>query len=451
MLSTMNTIMPPNKGKGKKKKTPSAPKPDSSDHNGETDDSETKTSHDDAASEKEVDLKADGNNSRDDNNISVDGTLDENIGNPTNLKRCDPSIKQNELCNEKETDSQGGSEAKIERRRGIHESGNANPKPDIVTWKRTGLAESDDESPNNSSSDVSVTRGPTTDTPKLEPGQPTSPETKKTFDHKSPIWSQIPKTKQNSFKLPNFSAACVVPLAVVFAAAICFYALNSDHSAEASSRSEMYRKEMEFVKTSFPSQQTRLWQTISVAFSDHLNTTQPKQPAILLLASAENANPTAECLAQKISNAFSKQCTFQDAKLSGFELNSNSERAKYDLDEKISGYFEKGACSVVISRLEKIPAFATTTFYQFCENDNAPYKNVSIIFTVQVEATFLERNPDGLSNLPHRLWDEVVIDFLSRSLHSRDPDRMTEDMISGLMSRITPSVVWVNEEVNLRC
>ncbi|XP_076819194.1 torsin-1A-interacting protein 1-like isoform X2 [Clavelina lepadiformis] len=404
--------MPPNKGKWKKKEPPSAPKPDSSDHNGETDDSQTKTSHDDAASEKEVHPKADVNNSFDDHNNSGDCASDEKIVKPANLKSCDLSIEQNESYNEKEEDSQGRSKFKIERRRGIHE----------------------------------------------KPGQPTSPEIeKKTIDHKSLIRSQIadaPKTEQNSFKLLNLSAARVVALTVVLAvafSAVMWCDLNPDHSAEASSRLEMYHKEMEFVNTNFPSQQKRLWQTISVAFSDHLNTTQPKQPAILLLASAENANPTAECLAQKISNAFSKQCTYQDAKLSGFELNSKSERAKYDLDKKISGYFEKGACSVVISRLETIPAFATTTFYQFCDNDNAPYKNVSIIFTVQVEATFLERNPDALSNLPPKLWDQVVNDFLWRSLHSRDPDRMTENMISGLMSRITPSVVWVDEEENLRC
>ncbi|CAK8674784.1 unnamed protein product [Clavelina lepadiformis] len=413
--------MPPNKGNGKKTKPPSAPKPDSSDHNGETDDSETKTSHDDAASENEVDLKADGNNSRDDDNISVDGTLDENIGNPTNLKRCDPLTEQKEMCDEEEAVRQEGSEAKIKGRPGLYQRhnirnltpGNANPNPDNATSTIAGSAKPGDESQH--ASNTSLNLSGTSSNTVFEPGQMTSPERKELCDSNSQT-ADAPTTKQNIFK-----------------------------------RLEMYHKEMEFVNTNFPSQQKRLWQTISVALSDHLNATQPKQPAILLLASAENANPTAECLAQKISNAFSKQCTYQDAKLSGFELNSNSERAKYDLDEKISGYFEKGACSVVISRLEKIPAFATTTFYQFCENDNAPYKNVSIIFTVQVEATFLERNPDGLSNLPARLWDEVVIDFLSRSLHSRDPDRMTKDMIGGLMSRITPSVVWVNEEENLRC
>jgi len=61
--------------------------------------------------------------------------------------------------------------------------------------------------------------------------------------------------------------------------------------------------------------------------------------------------------------------------------------AKKEIDQQISANFRAGSCAAVVSRLELIPAGAATVFYQFCENDNAPFKDVAVLFTVQVRAT----------------------------------------------------------------
>ena len=64
--------------------------------------------------------------------------------------------------------------------------------------------------------------------------------------------------------------------------------------------------------------------------------------------------------------------------------NDTANKVKHEIDRTIESGHAKGACSVVISRFEALPPFATTIFFQYCENDNAPFKNFAVIFTVQV-------------------------------------------------------------------
>ena len=71
---------------------------------------------------------------------------------------------------------------------------------------------------------------------------------------------------------------------------------------------------------------------------------------------------------------------------------------------------------------------------------------------LQIDDTDIDKWNNGRSvdnELPPKLWDETVENFLEYSLHSRDPRVMTKNMISGLLSRITPAVVWVAEEPKL--
>jgi len=73
-----------------------------------------------------------------------------------------------------------------------------------------------------------------------------------------------------------------------------------------------------------------------------------------------------------------------------------------------------------------------------------------LILVLQVDDG--EWNSDGyeLNDLPGNQWDLVVSEFLTKSLKKRDPSRMTDEMVSALLSRITPSVVWVRNEASLR-
>ena len=76
--------------------------------------------------------------------------------------------------------------------------------------------------------------------------------------------------------------------------------------------------------------------------------------------------------------------------------NLDGDSAKVEVDSVLEKGFRNGACSATILRFESMPAFATTTFYQYCENDNAPFKNAAIIFTIQVSYIVLS----GITSKP---------------------------------------------------
>lgn len=65
--------------------------------------------------------------------------------------------------------------------------------------------------------------------------------------------------------------------------------------------------------------------------------------------------------------------------------------AKERLDMEIHSGFASGSCAAIVSNFEELPPASTTVFYQFCENDYAPYKKVLILFTTEVCLGFSDR------------------------------------------------------------
>nr|XP_018669051.1 torsin-1A-interacting protein 2-like isoform X2 [Ciona intestinalis] len=254
----------------------------------------------------------------------------------------------------------------------------------------------------------------------------------------------------------NFEISLLVTLILV-AVAIAFYYFNSvetDSHSEKMEKSnmEIYKEKMQSLQNEFPSQNNKLWKIVRVAMQEHHDKKDNLQPAVLMLASNADANPTMQCLASKLADIYSHNCSQPKFVVPENEFKHLSpESAKVLLDNKISSQFQAGSCASVVRHFELIPPAATKVFYQFCENDNAPYKNVAVILTLQVEPGDWSMPYPNLDNLPPKFWDRVVDGFLTHTLATGDPVVMTTDMIGALLSRITPSVVWVRRENDLHC
>ncbi|XP_078489183.1 torsin-1A-interacting protein 2-like isoform X2 [Ciona intestinalis] len=195
-----------------------------------------------------------------------------------------------------------------------------------------------------------------------------------------------PKAKKDK----NFKIFLLIIFLLCVAVAIdkyrFIYGETDSHSEKMEkSNMEIYKEKMQSLQNEFPSQNNRLWKVVRVAMQEHHNKKNNLQPAVLMLASNADAYPTMHCLASKLADIYSHNCSQPKFVVPENEFKHLSpESAKLLLDNKISSQFEAGSCASVVPHFELIPPAATTLFYQFCENDNAPYKNVAVILTLQV-------------------------------------------------------------------
>nr|XP_039270101.1 torsin-1A-interacting protein 1-like [Styela clava] len=196
-------------------------------------------------------------------------------------------------------------------------------------------------------------------------------------------------------------------------------------------------------------QDKKLWRIVRSSMKEHIIDDNPSQPSVLMLLSTKESAESREELAKQIAEAYSIRCQNSDViRVRGSEYaGMNHDEAKEKVDDVITSGFLANSCAVVISNFEKLPPATTKVFYQFCENDLAPFKRVAVIFTLEIEPG--EWDPNGTLLTPGvppepRLWDSIADAFLYHSLESRDGTGiMKKDMIGGLLSRITPGVVWV--------
>ncbi|XP_078489332.1 torsin-1A-interacting protein 1-like [Ciona intestinalis] len=258
-----------------------------------------------------------------------------------------------------------------------------------------------------------------------------------------------PKAKNDkNFEISHWVIPILVAVAIPF---YCFIPVETDSHSEKSNM-EIYKEKMQSLQNEFPSQNNRLWKVVRFAMQEHHDKKDNRRPAVLMLASNADANPTMQCLASKLADIYSHSCSQPKFVVSENEFKHLSpESAKVLLDNKITSQFQAGSCASVVRHFELIPPAATNIFYQFCKNNIAPYKNVAVILTLQVEPGDWSKPYPNLDNLPPKFWDRAVDDFLTHTLAAGDPVAMTTDMIGGLILCITPSVVWVRQENDLNC
>ena len=91
--------------------------------------------------------------------------------------------------------------------------------------------------------------------------------------------------------------------------------------------------------------------------------------------------------------------------------------------------------AAVIHRLELLPFPSPLLFYSYCDDQNAPYKHVAIIFTVH-----LPEEP-SLSLSPKEA-EAIVEKYLLKKVWLRDD----MDTVAALLSRIANTVVLMNGE-----
>ncbi|XP_012720276.2 torsin-1A-interacting protein 2 isoform X2 [Fundulus heteroclitus] len=209
---------------------------------------------------------------------------------------------------------------------------------------------------------------------------------------------------------------------------------------------DVFLKQMEKVKTRFPSQRAELWSRSEIHLKRHLLTSQPTEPVSLILTSGLRAERTMRCLAQDVASAFSAARNASVLHIDGAsKAGQDSDQVKLDIDRKLVGAFEGDKPVAVIHRLEELPPGATLIFYRYCDHENAAYKKTFLIFTVLLGDEEEIPAEMRLSVVEEMVDDHLQKRFLSHG-HPVSFDRMDLNKYGGLWSRISHLILPVAAE-----
>lgn len=184
----------------------------------------------------------------------------------------------------------------------------------------------------------------------------------------------------------------------------------------------------------FPSQESEAMKTIRVAVKSILKNKPPRPAVIILLPMDKTAETTTICLSRTLATVIEKSHgNLQGIGfLDGTELaNVNPTECKHKLDDSVNDTFSThGRRVIVVDHLEHLPADCILAFHGFCDDTNAPYKNVVYIFILHLTET-------------QRTREIPVTDPWSKSL--------SLDKRSALNSRIGANVAFIKPENHNSC
>jgi F0F1-type ATP synthase assembly protein I len=195
-----------------------------------------------------------------------------------------------------------------------------------------------------------------------------------------------------------------------------------------------FTKGMNKLQAEFPSQTDRLWKIITSATLPIIQEDEPVHPAVILLVADQGSSLLATCLAQRYAELVTK--VFSAPAYSTFNCqrdtaNKQPDEVKRELDNKFTSAFEARSKSGVVLHIENLPGKAAMIFYRFCDNDNAPFKDVSIVLTLTLESAELHSEKDSVAfSELRRVWESGI----------------NRDKMEPLFSRIGNSIAFVKPE-----
>ena len=190
------------------------------------------------------------------------------------------------------------------------------------------------------------------------------------------------------------------------------------------------------LQSSFTNQTDRFWRIIKNRGLAHLRNASPPQPLVLSLAAPPAAHSTVDCLARKLAVALDPKHKRMLATIDGREERSlPGEMAKKKMDEFLIKRFKEGHRAALVHQLELLPFPAPLLFHSYCDDHNARYKHVAIIFTVHLPV-----EPDA--SLEPKEAERTVEKYLADEVWAKE----NKDATADLLIRVTDTVALMNGE-----
>ncbi|XP_076067619.1 torsin-1A-interacting protein 2-like [Oratosquilla oratoria] len=232
----------------------------------------------------------------------------------------------------------------------------------------------------------------------------------------------------------------IICCVAVFAAHILFSSKRSVAPKEAVSKTleeiaKDLKNDLKTLHHHFP--QTKHFWTQMMGEIRAILAPNPEYPTVILFIVPKGAEKTATCLIQKVSYAV--KTAFEDLKAVSFDVRThlkNSTWLKYEMDMALKELDRSHVATIY--NLELIPGNAAMMLHAYCDHENAPFKQVVILLTLEVDKSYeeIEASLDStVSTVLNHVW--------ATELETKD--------IAALLSRIgnAPVVVQPVEKERL--
>ena len=198
----------------------------------------------------------------------------------------------------------------------------------------------------------------------------------------------------------------------------------------------IFENKIKELQSSFTNQTDRFWRILKNRGLAHLNNASPSQPLVLLLAAPPAAHGMVDCFARKLAEALDPEYKRMLATIDGREERSlPGEKAKKEIDEFLIKRFKEGHRAALVHQLELLPLSSALLFHSYCDDQNAPYKHVAVIFTVHLPV-----EPDA--SLEPKEAERTVEKYLADEVWAKE----NRDAVADLLIRVTDTVAFMNGE-----
>ena len=231
-------------------------------------------------------------------------------------------------------------------------------------------------------------RGNGTEKERKKSEDPLSPPSSKGKDiqvDESSSSSQVKTTKDLGNILNSAGIILVVAIACTGIFVAVFISTRESEMKSDFDLVTIFGNGVDELQQSFTNQTERFWMILKNRGLAHLRNKHPTQPLVILLAAPPPAHEWVDCLATKLAEKLDPERKRNLATIDGNQEKDNSaDKTKEKMNEILEEKFKAGHRVALIHHLELLSPPSPLLFYSYCDDQNAPYKHVTIIFTVNL-------------------------------------------------------------------
>lgn len=188
--------------------------------------------------------------------------------------------------------------------------------------------------------------------------------------------------------------------------------LKSDTDYNQKSKFSIYLRDVENLKSNYGQQSETFWNNILSFPYFLLSEENPESPAVLLIVAPAGRLNLALHLTEQLANILHKLLNSSSKDLhivNGTLLTlENPDDQKLMIDEGIRTLVEDQEQKVVVVvNLEKIDPNAVMIFHAYCDNSEAIYKDIAIIFLLELPPGVYAKNNGHVYSYLSRIWSRL--------------------------------------------
>ncbi|KAL3872492.1 hypothetical protein ACJMK2_040413 [Sinanodonta woodiana] len=267
-------------------------------------------------------------------------------------------------------------------------------------------------------------------TPELSPG-------KKVKSKHSARLRDVVDNRQPPADTHKSGNGCIyfIIMFIAVAVAVAFFSqlIHTGHQTDLQQKMDnisVFKTKVEEMKKIFPSQIDKFWKTISSSMKRILSQPDPASPAVILLWVPKGFSVTASKFVKYFGKSVNSVYNIHSSNfiIDARELDKSSPaQEKLDLDQNLQQVLSQSRV-VVVNHIEEITPLAVLLLHAYCDGDNAPYKNVSILLVLHSPDTDLSSKD------------------VDRQLQQIWSGKIDKDEIPALISRVANNVAIIKNE-----